>query len=493
MDKDEIISFLRQQNETLQQQNKELLIKLDQLQAQLNLLTHKLFGKKSERKNPPEDPNSQPPNPPRSPSGKGPNGEPKQKGRRKLPKDLPRERVVYDLTDAEKICSCGQTKKWMGEEITEKLEIIPAKLFVQEHVRCKYGCSCGKGVTIAKMPELPIDKGIPGAGLLADIIISKYQDSMPLYRQMQRFKRYGIEISDNTMCGWIADCAFMFEPIVAEKRKDLLNSLKIHSDDTPVPVMSKGKTRQGRLWVYATDGVNTPACTIYEYTRTRAQTGPVNFLKNYRGYLQADAYSGYDKLYKNGDIIEVGCMAHSRRKFHEVSIAAKGDSSVDPVLDMIGKLYDIEREAKEMTDERRRHYRRKHAKPILKRIKRYINKLELSLIPKTPIANAVQYMQNQWRALCRYVSHGCLHIDNNFGERAMRIVAIGRKNWMFAGSDEGGKRAAIMYSILETCKQHQINPFEYLNDVLARIPNTKQQDIRSLLPYNWRPALADKA
>lgn len=158
---------------------------------------------------------------------------------------------------------------------------------------------------------------------------------MPLYRQMQRFKRYGMEISDNTMCGWMGDSAFMLEPIVTEARKDLLKSLKVHSDDTTIQVMSEGKTRQGRLWVYATDGINTPACRLYEYTRTRSQTGPVNFLKNYRGYLQADAYSGYDQLYKNGDIIEVGGMAHSRRKFHEVSIAAKGESSIDPVLDMI--------------------------------------------------------------------------------------------------------------------------------------------------------------
>lgn len=480
MDKDAIIALLQKQNDALHQQ-------LESLQAKLDLLLHKLYGKKSERQKP-QDPENEPPSkssrPPRSQESQG---EGRIKKRREFPENFRIEIIKHDLTDAQKLCACGRTKHCIGKEVTEQLDIVPAELFVKQHVRYKYSCRChGAGVEIAPMPAQPIEKGIPGAGLLADIIISKYQDSMPLYRQMLRFKRHGIDIPDNTLCDWVGECAFLLEPIIQEMKKEMLNSIKLHSDDTPVPVLNKGKTRQGRLWVYATNGINTPACTIYDYTPTRAQSGPIKFLGDYTGYLQADAYSGYDKLYASQKIIEVGCMAHCRRKFHEVSLAAKGKSTADTAILLIQKLYAIENITKSMSDKERCHYRKKHAKPILKKIKRWLNKIEPSLVPKTPIAQAAQYMQNQWRALCRYVSHGALHIDNNFAERAMRIVAIGRKNWLFAGSDEGGKRAAILYSILETCKQNQVNPFDYLRDVLAKIPNTKQQDIRSLLPYHWR-------
>jgi transposase len=485
MDKDALIAFLKQQNQTQQGQINELLKKLDDMQAKLDLLLHKLYGKKSEKKPPSNPDNDPPPKPPKSSKGSNTTKDGKPKNRREFPEDMRREITEYDLSDVDKQCSCGRTKHRIGKEVSEYLDIVPAEFFVQQHVRYKYGCRCGCGVAIAKMPAQPIEKGIPAAGLLADVIISKYEDSMPLYRQMMRFERHGMIILDNTLCDWIAQSAFMLEPIVQEMKKDLLRSIKIHSDDTPVPVLNEGKTRLGRIWVYATDAINTAACTIYDYTRTRAQSGPIDFLGDYEGYLQADAYSGYDKLYASNKIIEVGCMAHCRRKFYDVSVAAKGESSADRAIELIQKLYVIEDTARNMSETQRYYYRRKHAKPILKQVKRWLNKIEPTLIPKTPIAQAVQYMQNQWRALCRYLSHGALHIDNNFGERAMRIIAIGRKNWLFAGSDEGGKRAAILYSILRTCKQNLINPFAYLRDVLARIPNTKQKDIRSLLPYHW--------
>jgi hypothetical protein len=338
------------------------------------------------------------------------------------------------------------------------------------------------------MPTQPINKGIPGPGLLADVLISKYQDAMPLYRQMLRFARHQIDISDSTLCDWIGECAFLLEPIVNEIKKDLLLSLKIHSDDTPIPVMSKGKTRQGRLWVYLADGCNTAPCIVYDYTPTRSQQGPLNFLKNYKGFLQADAYSGYDVLFPNGSIIEVACWAHARRKFFEVVEAAQGESQADEMLQMIGKLYLIEKAAKFMTPVQRYYYRKHHSKPILRQIRRWLNRMNKTVMPNTPIAKAIAYNLNHWIAFTRFLKDGHLDLDNNKAERAVRPLKIGAKNWLFFGNNEGGRRAAIIYSIIETCKQNSVNTFDYLKDVLTKIPIVSQTNIKQLLPYNWRPS-----
>jgi transposase len=510
MNKDEMIKWLQSQND-------QLLKKIDHMQAQLDKLLRQLYGRKSEQKPKNKDDDKKDDNKPNSgSSGKTtnnnkPNIKPNDKPKRnKLPDHLARDRVYYDLPENEKHCTdCGQKKQCIDEEVTEQLEFIPASLFVREHVRYTYKCQCC--ITTVPMPAQPIDKGIPGPGLIADVIMSKYEDSTPLYRQNQRFMRQNnVDIPESTLCDWVAKAAFWLEPIVAGMKSDLLKSIKIHSDDTTVPVLAKGKTKLGRLWVYLADGagddgrhikvqdtdaknaeikniINTNKCTIYEYTPSRAGFWALNFLSGFKGFLQADAYAGYDPVFQTEKVIEVACMAHARRYFFDVAKAAKGQSLAHDAVDQIGLLYEIERSCKDMPAYQRYRYRKKHSKPILKRIYRWLKIQVNILIPNTPIIKAVNYMLNHWRALCNYLSNGYLDIDNNKGERAMRRVAIGRKNWMFVGSDEGGKRAAIIYSVLETCKQNSINPFEYLRDVFIRLPNTKQSDIKSLLPYNWRP------
>lgn len=335
------------------------------------------------------------------------------------------------------------------------------------------------------MPNQPIEKGLPGSGLLADVLISKYQDAMPLYRQMLRYRRYGYECPDSTLGDWVKECALLLKPIVRVMRDDLLLAKKLHTDDTSVPVLAKGKTKTGRLWVYLADSSHKQPICLYDYTPTRSKNGPKKYLNEYHGYLQADAYNGYDCLYESKKIIEVGCMAHARRKFVDVAKAAKGPTYADDIIALIGELYVVERHTKYFKAHERYYYRKKHSKQKLKRLHRVIKQHYKAATPGTPFYKALQYALNQWRALCWFLADGDLDIDNNSAERAIRPLVIGRKNWLFAGSDEGGKRAAIIYSIIETCKMNGVNTLDYLTDALARIPNTLHKNIRELLPYNW--------
>jgi transposase len=460
---------------------------IEKLSHRIEQLLHLLYGTKNEKRKPKpnEDASSKPkPRLPASSTGE----EPKTPGRKPLPADLPRVKVVHELPPEQQVCECGCTLKRMGQLVTEQLDLKPAELFVKQHVRYKYVCGGCQSMTTTPLPPQPIDKGLAGPGLLAEVIVNKYQDALPLYRQEQRFKRHGIDFNRSTLCEWIMQCAFLCEPIVALMKEDaLLRGHRLFSDDTPVPVLAKGKTHTGRLWVYVGGGTDQPNCTVYEYTPTRSQTGPQRFLKGYRGYLQADAYAGYDVLYKNGDIIEVACWAHSRRKFFEITLSAKKEGLADEALDFIAKLYDIERRAKSLNPEQRRYCRRRHSKPLLKQFKRWLNRHHKTVLPKTPIGKAIQYTLNHWRALNNYLRHGILNIDNNTAERAIKTVVIGRRNWLFAGSHEGAKKAAILYSLIETCKLNKINPYEYFKDILARLPTTTSKDLPFLLPYYWQP------
>jgi hypothetical protein len=269
-------------------------------------------------------------------------------------------------------------------------------------------------------------------------------------------------------------------------REELLLAKKIHTDDTPIPVLTNECAQTARLWVYLTDESHSHKICIYDYSPTRQKKWPKQFLEHFQGFLQADAYNGYDDLYKGKKIIEVGCMAHARRKFYELTQKAKGPSHASDIVDLIGKLYAVEKHIQPFSPIQRHYYRNKYCKPILKRLKRKISVCYKKSVPRSPFFEALQYAWNHWRALTRYLSDGILDIDNNKAERAIRPLAIGRKNWLFAGSHNGGKRSAVIYSIIETCKMQDINPFEYLTDVLARIPNTLQKDINQLLPYHWK-------
>lgn len=421
----------------------------------------------------------------------------KRNGHRNIPDDLPRVRIEHTLKDLSCPCGCGNQLYKISEVVTEQLEIVPAKIYVKQHVRFKYaGCKHQNKVVTAPMPNQPIDKGFAGPGLLADVLVNKYDDHLPLYRQSERLLRHGIDIPKNTLCGWVMQCADILEPIVEAMRPDLFLSPKIHTDDTIIPVQKEGggEVKKGRLWGYLGCG---PPCVIYDYSPDRRQIWADEFLKGYEGYLQADAYTGYDKIYATNKIIEVGCMAHARRKFFDVvqsnnkAIKTKIKSGVAvTALNYIGKLYRIERQIKNLDPIAKKALRKRKAKPILKDYRGWLLRQSTRVLPKSPLGQAIRYTLKNWIALNRYLADSILDIDNNKAERLMRPVAIGRKNWSFAGNDRGGRAAAIIYSLIESCKVNDINPYDYLRDILTRLPNTLNRDIKSLLPYIWKPPTA---
>lgn len=480
MDNPELLNLLTKKDEQINQ----LVQQIGNLQAQIEKLLRILYGKKSEKKplvtkaisddTASIDINVQ---------------AQKQKNkpvRKKLPEDLPRESISYELTDDELACTlCHSICKKIGEEVSEQLEIVPTKLFVKKHIRYKYACKNGCCVKIASMPTQPIPKGIPGPGLLAEVAINKYQDSLPLYRQTQRFARHGIDIPESTLCDWTSQTAQLLSPLVKLMHQDQLRESKLHTDDTPVPVLATGKTKKGRLWVYVSDETSTHPCTVYDYSATREQAIPQKYLQDYKGYLQADAFPGYNRLFENGEVIEIGCMAHVRRKFFDITEIAGPNTLADEAISIIAKIYVIEAQCRHLNFKRRYYYRKKYLRPVYRQLRRWLAIKQKMVIPNTPLYKAVHYALNHWRALQNVFSDGRLEVDNNIAERAMRIVAIGRKNWLFAGSDQGGHNAAIYYSLLESAKQNKLNVFEYLADIIAKVPNTPTGDLSKLLPYHY--------
>lgn len=415
----------------------------------------------------------------------------KRNGHRNIPENLPRVRIEHILENLTCPCGCGNQLHKIGEVITEQLEMVPAKIYVKQHVRFKYaGCANQDQVITAAMPNQPIDKGFAGPGLLAEVLVNKYDDHLPLYRQSERFARHGIDISKQTLCDWVMRCTDILKPVVEAMKPDLLASPKLHTDDTVVPVLEEGRgsTKEGRLWGYVSDG---PACVIYEYSPNRQQKWAEEFLKDYKGYLQADAYTGYDKIYATRKIIEVGCMAHARRKFFEVMKANERNTNTKTgaattALNYISKLYKIEKRIRDLESLAKRSVRKREAKPILKDYKKWLLKQSRRVLPKSPLGMAIRYTLKNWIALTRYLGNGILEIDNNKAERLMRPITVGRANWTFAGNDRGGRAAAVIYSLIETCKLNKINPYDYLRDILNKLPNTLNRDIRSLLPYLWK-------
>jgi transposase len=489
----QIIELLRKENEGLHQHNEKLIF-------QIKNFLHKKYGKKSEQmpdgytqltlfsmaaaeELTPENKDVEMPAPQQETVTYTRN---KRNGHRQKPKDLPVMRIEYQLKDLTCPCGCGNKLHKIGEVMTEQLEMVPAKIFVKQHVRFKYaGCVYGDKVLTATMPNQPIDKCWAGAGLLANVLVDKYDDHLPLHRQSERLARHGIELSRKTLSDWVMQCADRLEPLVTAMKPDLLSSYKIHTDDTVIPVQEEGrsKTKEGRLWCYI--GCS-PQCVIYDYSPNRQQKWAENFLEQYEGYLQADAYTGYDKIYKTKKIVEVACMAHARRKFNDVAKTHGHTGASVVALNYIAKLYKIEAHIKELSAQAKKAMRKRKAKSILKEYKKWLLDQSIRVLPKSPLGQAIAYTLKNWIALTRYLANGILDIDNNRAERMMRPVAVGRKNWIFTGSDRGGVAAATIYSLIETCKLHQINPYDYLSDVLARLPNTLQRDIKSLLPYNWK-------
>ena len=487
--------------QTLQQMVLTLLGQIDDLQGQLYYLKRQLFGKKSEKLsvdqrllfenlyNQIEERIEEQKQAKSEPAPKSRNQN--HNGRRPLPQDLPREPIEIEPAEEDLVCdTCGSEKSRIGEEVTEKLEYKPASFYVKRYVRSKYACKhCQNNVSIGQLPPMIIDKGVPGESLLAHIITCKYSDHMPLNRLEGIFKRHGVDITVSNMCDWVGVSADLLEPLVKQMHQKILQSPIINTDDTQIPVKSpsrKGSTYNGYLWVYIDEKNN----VVFDFTPTRSREGPINFIgKDYGGYVQADAYSGYDELFRVSRATEVGCNAHARRKF-EYAL----DS--DPVraarmMVLWGKLYEIERTAKEKKYDSAQLLgaRQTEALPILDDIKAALNEYKDQVVPKSPMSKAITYALNQWDALIRYTTDPMLSIDNNISERALRMVVIGRRNYLFAGSEAGAKRAAIIYSLVSSCKLNGHDPFAYFSDVLSKLNTWPADRIDDLLPSNWKPPL----
>jgi transposase len=413
--------------------------------------------------------------------------------RKPLPEDLPREVVTH--LPAHNCCpDCGGALRQFGEDVSEQLERIPATYKVIRHVRPKFACSGCDRVVEAPAPARPIDRGLAGPALLAHVLVSKYGDHLPLYRQSQIYAREGVDLDRSTLAGWVGAASELFAPLVAEISKHVLRASKIHADDTPVPVLApaNGKTKTGRLWTYVRDdrpaGCSTAPAVWFTYSEDRKGEHPRRHLKEFKGALQADAYSGFHHLYGDGAIYEVACWAHTRRKFHDIHVVHASPTTTD-ALTRIGALYGIEEQIRGKTAELRCLIRQERARPLLDDLRQWMEKTLRSLSTKSDTAGAIRYALSHWRALTRYVDDGLLEIDNNAAERALRAVAIGRKNYLFMGADSGGQRAAALYSLIGTAKLNGLDPAFYLRTILEKLPDHPINRIEELLPWNIAASL----
>ena len=428
---------------------------------------------------------------PASPAASNPAGQRKGHGRQHLPSSLERRRVLYDLGEHERQCPhCHSELRSIGEEVSERLEYVPASCHVIEQACCKYACPRGCTVVTATKPAAPIEKGRAGPGLLAHIAVSKFGDHLPLHRQEAILQRQGVQLSRKTMCDWMRRCAELVSPLCEHMKQQVLRSKVLQTDDTPVPLFDPAlpRTRTGRIWTYV--GNEEHPYTVYDYTPNRSRDGPDTFLQDFRGYLQADAFSGYDHLYVDSErgVVEVACWAHAKRRFFEAQSSDVMRSTV--MLAYIRLLYDVEREARDrkLNPDERRTLRQVRSLPVLADIRAYLEAEQPKVLPKSPEGQAIAYTLSNWQALVRYCEDGELAIDNNGAEQSLRGIVVGRKNWMFYGSDRGGRTAAVLTSMIATCKRLRIDPFAYLRDVFARISTHPQNQLDELLPDRWLAA-----
>ena len=423
---------------------------------------------------------------------------PGRKPRREpLPAHLPRQEVIHPAPEADGCTACGGTMSALGEDVTEVLEYVPARFQVMRYVRPKLACTRCDAISQALAPALPVPRGRAGPGLLAHVVVSKFADHLPLYRQSQIYAREGVDLSRSTLADWLGQVSWLLQPLVARIATHVMASPKLHADDTPVPVLAPGtgKTATGRLWVYLRDNrrwrpSDKPAA-LFRYSPDRKGERPREHLKAFTGFLQADAYAGFERLYdpdrKPGPITPVACWAHARRKLHDVfqadpsSVAAEG-------LRKIRDLYEVERGiVQDPHDDRRKA--RKLSKLTALDFFAWADNVLGQVSARTPLAEALRYAVRLKPALLAYTGDGRLEIDNNLAENALRGIAVGRKNWMFAGADCGGERAAAMYSLLETAKLNGVNPQHWLADVLHRVGQGHPINrLDELLPWNWTQA-----
>jgi len=418
-------------------------------------------------------------------SDQKPKGQPKRKP---LPDYLPRHEDI--LSPGEECGQCGGKLKTLGQDVTEELEYVPGRFVVNRIVRPRMACGCCEAIHQAPLPSRPIERGRPGPGLLAHVLVSKYADHLPLYRQSQIFKRDGIDLSRSTLTGWVGQSTALLEPLADAIRNHVLMGQAIFADDTPVKMLApgSGKTNTARLWAYVRDerpwAGEAPPASWYQFSTDRKGERPNTHLANYKGFMHADGYAGFNDLYRKGDIQEVACMAHVRRKFVDVH-KSQGSAIAEEAIKRIAKLYGIEKDVRGQPPDQRMKIRQNESKPVFDDLEAWLQAQVHRISGKTPLAGAIRYALTRMEKVRPWLEHGFLELDNNAAERSMRPIALGRKNYLFMGSERGGKSAAIAYTLIETAKLNGVDPQAWLTDVLANIADHKINRIDELLPWHY--------
>ena len=513
---EEAHNLIEQKDLQIQELNKKLhstQLSLKMLQHQVDQLLRRVYGRRSEKLDPRQllfDPmvievlqqpeaetTAELPVSPSPKEKKTPKSKRRHPGRIPIPEHLERVEILLDIPEDEKICpETGKPLKQIGMESSEKLEYRPGKLIVNVYNRPKYAspdstASGQVGVITAPMPDHPIERCKADIGLLSQIIVSKFADHLPLYRQDGIFEREGVIIPRATQSSWVIQSYEAIRSLEDVLKRAVLERGVIFTDDSVMPLQVKGNGRlkKARLWVYVRGGPG-PPLAIYDFSLDRSKKRPLDFLDGYRGYVHADAYSGYDELFRSEWIIEVGCWVHTRRKFDEAASSRPREAT--EVMARIAQLYKIETECKEMTPEQRRDFRERCSRPLIDVIFKRMEELRANTLPSEPLRKAIDYALNQRQALYHYLEDGWLKPDNNTAENAIRPLALGRKNWLFAGSERGARATALFLGLIQSCKACGVNPWEYFDDMLRRIMGHPVNRLRELLPDQWKPLPRDE-
>lgn len=468
------------------------------LQQQLALAKQRHYGRKSEKDSDGQyelfdeavAPDNQPEIEEADEAITVPEHERKKPGRKPLPKDLPRKQVTHDLAANDKVCACGCELTQIGFDKSEQLDIVPAKVEVIEHIKLKYACKrCESTIKTAAMPLQPIPKSIATPGTLAYVVTAKFCDGLPLYRQEKIFQRMGVDIVRNTLAHWVIKSAELLRPLYHCLRYEIAQYDIAFADETRVQVLKEADRpaeSQSFMWCFI-GGSPDRRSVIYHYNQGRAHTVIEDMLDGFSGYLHCDGYGAYDAFAHDHPVELVACWMHCRRKFYEVAKAIKAPGLAHKAVKWIAKLYKVEKDIKalQLSPDAIRDYRLEHAKPVLDKFRQFIDKNKHKILPKSPLGQAFTYADNQWPKLIRYLQDGRLQIDNGLSERAIKPFVIGRKNFLFCDSVAGAQAAEILYSLIETCKLNQVEPYAYLKAALTQIPSmTTLQEIETLLPFN---------
>jgi len=411
---------------------------------------------------------------------------PRRAVRQALPANLPRIEHRHEIEQT--VCPCGAALKRIGEDVSEQLDCVPAQFFVHRHIRGKYACACCQTIQAEPLPAQIIDKGIPAAGLLAQVVVAKYDDHLPLYRQEEIYARSGVHLARSSMAQWVGICGVRLAPLAQALREFILGHGVIHVDETPVSLLApgRGKTRRAYVWVYRTTNFEAQRAVLFDFCTGRGGEHLRRVLQGFAGTLVSDDYSGYHALHAQG-VTAAFCMAHARRKLFEAH-ELNGSQIAGHAVTLIARLYEIEREARDLDPAARLLLRQQRARPAADALHAWLSEQRQRLVQADATAKAIDYALSNWRALTRYLDDGNVPIDNNAAENAVRPLCIGRKNWLFVGSQQAGERAAVVMSLIESAKLNGHDPWAYLKDVFERLPTLKNSELESILPHNWRPA-----